>query len=292
MDWENENWVKVYTRDTGDIMAIGWEGRAVLWELMRKVDRAGVLDEADDSVIAEMLRLPHDVTEVGLARLKKRLVIERTEEALVLVNFLTAQEARSSNKQRQSEFRARRRAMARIGQISHNVTTRVTGCNADVTKRYDEVTGNNEASHEVTSRVEESRVEESREGKEGVGTSPDASPPRKKKSGPSPKLITETARTVVEAFNGMFERSLSSKGSEDQVKKLLAKGYTEPEMRGVMWWAGQEWGEDPEWRMRVSPTTLLKLTSAQGNRTFPVYLDLASELWRSTQTEPVPWEKT
>ena len=113
----------------------------------------------------------------------------------------------------------------------------------------------------------------------------------RKRSGPAPKLVAETARTVVAAFNGMFERDLGSKGSEDQVRRLLAKGYTEPQMRGVMWWAGCEWGNDDEWRMKVSPTTLLKLTSSAGARTFPQYLDLASERWREEKKSTPPWEQ-
>ncbi len=151
-----------------------------------------------------------------------------------------------------------------------------------------------DASRSSRSREEKRREEESREEKVigGSGTSPDATPTPKrvKNSGPSPAFISETSAAVIQAFNNLFERSVGSKGSEPQIKKLLAKGYTEPEMRGVMWWAGHEWADDPDWRMKVSPTTLLKLVSSHGNRTFPQYLELASELWRESKNEPVPWE--
>ncbi len=125
--------------------------------------------------------------------------------------------------------------------------------------------------------------------KESVGAGPSAPSKPRRKTGPTTKEIADVAMTVVGAFNECFDRRLDSKGSEDQIKRLLAKGYTEREMRGVMWWAGEEWGGDPDWRMKVSPTTVLKLA---GNRTFPQYLALATELWRENENSPVPWERT
>lgn len=152
MDWANELWVKVYTRDTGDVLAVGWEGRYVLWELMRKVDRSGVLDETDDGVIAEMLRMPHEIAAKGLSKLAGRGVIERTDVGVVILNFLEAQDARASNKLRQAEFRARNRSKA----------LKVTQAGQSVTKRNVTVTQNNAELQAVTNRIDKSRVDESR----------------------------------------------------------------------------------------------------------------------------------
>lgn len=119
MDWSDEPWVKLYTRDTATLMAVRWQGRLVLWELMRKVDRAGVLDvEADsdeerDALVAELLRLPHEVCAEGIARLIRYGVVVAQPGHLVLANFIEAQEAASSDKQRQRERRARRKDRAR-----------------------------------------------------------------------------------------------------------------------------------------------------------------------------------
>lgn len=116
MDWENERYVRMYVRDTPDLLASGWEGRAVLWELMRKVDRAGVVDfDGDTDMLAELLRMPSDVVERGLARLIKRNVVEQGSSALVIRNFMEAQEAKQSDAQRQRESRAQRQAKARTG---------------------------------------------------------------------------------------------------------------------------------------------------------------------------------
>jgi hypothetical protein len=44
MDWENERYVRVYTRDTIDWVALGWEAQSLFLLLIRKVDRSGVLE--------------------------------------------------------------------------------------------------------------------------------------------------------------------------------------------------------------------------------------------------------
>lgn len=113
MDWTEERYVRLYTRDTGDMLAIGWQGRAVLAEYMRKADRAGILDETDPAILAEMFRMPIDVCCEGLDKLTRRGVVEAVKGAFVIPNFIEAQEAVQSDKQRQRESRARRRDLAR-----------------------------------------------------------------------------------------------------------------------------------------------------------------------------------
>lgn len=119
MDWENERYVRMYVRDTPDLLAIGWEGRALLWEMMRKCDRAGVLPfDGDTGMLAELLRMPCDVVTRALDKLMKRKIVDRGDNALVIPNFMEAQEAKQSDRQRQKESRARRRLAA----MSHAVT--------------------------------------------------------------------------------------------------------------------------------------------------------------------------
>lgn len=110
--------------------------------------------------------------------------------------------------------------------------------------------------------------------------------------------VREITARVVDAFNRAFRnpdtgrpRGLGSKGFEDQVKRLLAKRHTEGEMMGVVWWAARNWAEEPDWRMRIDPSTLLKLQSSQGAKTFPQYLALAGERWREEHAGETPsWE--
>lgn len=146
MDWANERYVRIYTRDTADLLAIGWEGRAVLWEVLRKCDRAGVLD-GDPDTLPDMLRMPREITEAGLPRLLKRGVVEEGEidgsPCFVVVNFLDAQEAKQSDCQRKRESRARRRERARLPE---NVTAR----DSKVTERDQNVTGSHTPSQSVT----------------------------------------------------------------------------------------------------------------------------------------------
>lgn len=81
MNFEDEEYVRVYCRDTPTTDRIGWEGRTVLWHLERVVPKSGVLelDENDDlvEVVASLCKLPEDLTKAGLERLASRGVTRR-----------------------------------------------------------------------------------------------------------------------------------------------------------------------------------------------------------------------
>lgn len=122
LDWSNERYVRLYTRDTKTWMMLGWKGQAVFSSILRKVDRAGVIDDVfDGEDIAVVLAngIPSDIAQDGLDSLIKKGVVEITDSGLVIPNFLEAQEVPMSDAQRQRECRARRRDMARA---SRNVT--------------------------------------------------------------------------------------------------------------------------------------------------------------------------
>lgn len=151
MNWADERYVRMYVRDTGDLLRLGWEGRAVLWELMRKLDRAGVLDLGDDlEILPELLRIPHDICMLGFERLVQRGVVQVNGKYIVMPNFLEAQEAAQSDKQRKEESRAKRRDLARAKQAG--VTIRDSE-SRDVTERHElgqTVTNGHAASQPVT----------------------------------------------------------------------------------------------------------------------------------------------
>jgi Meiotically up-regulated gene 113 len=117
MDWPNERYVRVYTRDTVTWKLLDWRGRTVLMLMLRKVDRSGVVDVGEDGAagLAAVLELPIDVVEAGLAQLMKRRTIEHTGTAFVMPNFLEAQEAPQSDAQRKRASRERRRDLVRAG---------------------------------------------------------------------------------------------------------------------------------------------------------------------------------
>lgn len=138
MDWENERYVRLFTRDTLTWRLLGWQGQAVLALLSRKLDRAGVLDtdgEPPALVVAAVTGIPEEISRIGLAALVDRGVVEVGDRVLVMPNFIEAQEANASDAQRQRESRARRRDRARRTVTKRDET--VTECDAltDVTKR-------------------------------------------------------------------------------------------------------------------------------------------------------------
>lgn len=117
MRWGDERYVRLYTRDTIEWNMLPWESKA-LWPLiLRKLDRAGLLDLGKHGArgLAVMVGLPSNVVEPGLAGLIEDgcLVINGT--TIVVPNFIEAQESPSSDAMRKREQRARDRA-AKLGQ--------------------------------------------------------------------------------------------------------------------------------------------------------------------------------
>lgn len=111
MNWGDERYVRIYTRDTTDWLLWSWQARAVFVELCRKVDRAGVLEfgARGPKAIAAHLRIPWEVVEPALGELTESGTVEIRDGALVVINFLEAQEAIKSDRARQKDSRNRRR---------------------------------------------------------------------------------------------------------------------------------------------------------------------------------------
>jgi hypothetical protein len=144
MRWEDERYVRIFTRDTSDLAAMGWEARALLWELFRKMDRAGILKMGKSGIrgLSALVGIPIDVVTRGLDILTDDGVISRNGDTLFAKNFQPAQECTKSDRLRQQE----RRDRDRYGQISQNVTN-----------GHDTVTERHEKTEAVTSRHDPSR---------------------------------------------------------------------------------------------------------------------------------------
>lgn len=114
MDWSNEPYVRLYTRDTVSWRRLRWQGQCVLIQLLRKLDRAGVMDGVEELVldVSIMTGLPEDIVSVGMESLLREGVLEHNGVTLFMPNFLDAQETPKSDKQRQRESRERRRINA------------------------------------------------------------------------------------------------------------------------------------------------------------------------------------
>jgi hypothetical protein len=117
-----------------------------------------------------------------------------------------------------------------------------------------------------------------------------AKPRSRKRSNSKPKVTAKQALTVtqsvIEFLNRKAKRRLQASGYIGPVKRLLQEKYTEVQMRLVVWWAIQEWGDDAKMKKRITPNTLFKMTSPQGFRTFPAYLSEAMELWEQVKGRP------
>lgn len=136
LDWTNESYTRLFRRDTAAWELLGEEGQQTYLGLLRKMDRSGVVPldgEPAPEAVAALLHWNLERVQVGLDRLLRRefLILDREHDCLLDPEFLVREEAAASNKQRQREFRERRRSRT-------------------ITKSYEEVTSANGRSQRVT----------------------------------------------------------------------------------------------------------------------------------------------
>lgn len=146
MNYEDEEYVRYYVRDTVSWRALGWEGQTVLALLLHgKFDRSGVFDcdgHDPSQAVTLVTGLPESVTSVGLERLLKVHTLVLRDGKIVWPKYVHAQGCRRSDKARQRESRDKRRGDA----LGENVT--------DVTS------GHTESQPVTLSRAEQSRAED------------------------------------------------------------------------------------------------------------------------------------
>lgn len=150
MDFSNESYVRIYTRDTTTWLRLGWDGQCVLVMVLRKLDMSGVLDIAGMEpweVPVVHCRAPEESARAGMAACLRLGVLEHNGDCLVAPKFREAQEATKSDKQRQKESRERRRLVA--------LSRPVTESNAIESQP---VTENNGRSRPVTTGHERSPI--------------------------------------------------------------------------------------------------------------------------------------
>lgn len=111
MDWSNEAYVRLYVRNTTTWRRLGFEGQTMLMHMLRVVDRAGVLDIEDMSP-GEAASLhtgaPTEFAGLGMSKLLELKALIHDGTRLVFPNFIDAQEATKSDRQRQKESREKR----------------------------------------------------------------------------------------------------------------------------------------------------------------------------------------
>lgn len=111
MDYSDEAYVRLYTRDTTNWRRMGWDGQNVCMQLLRKVDRAGAL-ELSGLEPWEAVKLaingPEDAVRRGVETLLDLGTLVVVGDLLVFPNHIEAQTAVRSDKLRQKESRERR----------------------------------------------------------------------------------------------------------------------------------------------------------------------------------------
>lgn len=114
MNFEDESYVRLYTRKTITSKRLGWEGRVVLWHLMCECDRAGIIEVGDGDLVEALtvllVDIPEEVISAAAPRLESQGVTRRHGSKLLIVRFIEAQEAKRSDAARAREYRDRRRA--------------------------------------------------------------------------------------------------------------------------------------------------------------------------------------
>lgn len=153
MRFEDERYVRLFTRDTATWKLLPWQSKALLPLLLRKLDRAGLADVGDEGLegVAALIDMPLELVEAGMPALLKRGVFTLVGGRLLMPNFLVAQEAKASDKLRAKEHRERVRARELPDPPGSTVTQR----DATVTNRDDPsrcVTNRHAESHGVTGR--------------------------------------------------------------------------------------------------------------------------------------------
>jgi hypothetical protein len=186
VDWSNEEYVKVYRRETDDDLILTWQARALWAAMLIKFDRAGLLETRRGvRGLAALVRIPLDVVQAVLPELLEDGRVLEVPLGYFAPYFLAAQEASKSDKLRQRDSRARRAALAKSsalllrGDVTNRDRTsrelaagdepdlglalppgdKIEGADPDVTNRDEPITDRDQWSRQaVTNRDQTSRA--------------------------------------------------------------------------------------------------------------------------------------
>ncbi|MBV8760127.1 MAG: conserved phage C-terminal domain-containing protein [Deltaproteobacteria bacterium] len=245
MDWSNEKYVRLYVRDTDSWLSWSWQARALFCLMLRKVDRAGVLETKRGARgVTAHTGMPFEVVTEALRELLEDGCVREHGDGrgYVMPNFLEAQEAAQSDRLRAREYRARRRDHA-AGVITER--------DASDTKRDGAIT---ERDENVTRRHAASLL-------------PSLPSQTKNTKRPASHALApeavELARIAVDEINRVTGRAFD--GTSRQTIKLAAAlvkaGHTPDEARAVIAAKAAEWLPTEKMARHVCPSTLLALSN-------------------------------
>lgn len=147
MDWSNEPYVRLYTRETTDDVELSWDAISLWRALLTKFDRSGLVEARNGwTSIAKAVRCDPKMAENAGAELVKDGRVRIVQGGIYAPNFVAAQTASKSDKVRQRESRDRRRATAESWSPNAD-----SDSNQGVTTEVSQpVTTAHEQSHDVT----------------------------------------------------------------------------------------------------------------------------------------------
>lgn len=127
MNFANEKWVKLYTRNTTNWVLLPWQSRCLFPLLLRAVDRTGCLDVGEHEIeaVSKLLDIPKDIVSVGIQGLEAKGMLHRGIQCLIISNFEQAQEAITAPALRQQNYRERKKLQKESDAALRYVTTRL-----------------------------------------------------------------------------------------------------------------------------------------------------------------------
>lgn len=256
MDWANERYVRLYTRDTVTWKLLSWQARTVLLHLFRKVDRAGVLDVGADGIagVVAMLELPEEIVSVGLAQLVQRKTVEDNDDAYYLPKFIEAQEAPSSDKQRAKDSRERRRD---IEVAKSRGILETDKASQNVTEESQNERNRHAASHGVTPRHSDNTQQDTT--KDPSSAEADGALVLFAQQPAEPDAAMKLATTCCEALREHAGKTYrpESIATVEPARKLAKKRVTPEQVRTVVERMSAKWRGDPKMEEYLRPSTLL-----------------------------------
>lgn len=136
MIWEDERYVRLYTRDTVDWLGLSFLAQGLFCLLLRKVNRAGLLPLGKHGKKAVVVAIGHPGDwprlEGALEELLADGSVQIQGDVLVIPNFVAAQEAKMSGAARTREWRERQRD----GVTGRNTTSPANGSTSHGVTQY------------------------------------------------------------------------------------------------------------------------------------------------------------
>lgn len=117
LTWEDERYVRTYTRDTPDWMLLSWRAQGLYHSIRRKADRAGIiqLGRIGRRGVAPLVNGAFEADDVleALDELERDGWVEIVGERMIIPEFIESEEALASPLARQRAHRERARDLAR-----------------------------------------------------------------------------------------------------------------------------------------------------------------------------------